>query len=181
MRRSARAGALPAAVAAIATLLALAAITTVARADGGLVRLHAVAGPFAITLFSSPTPLRAGPADLSVLVQEAASDATVLDATVRLRLTPPPGSAARPIERIATADQAANKLLYAASAELDVPGDWRVEIEVARDAGSANVAANLPVGPGAPPIASLWPYLALPPAAIALYALNQWLKRGRHS
>lgn len=170
----------PLARAALTMLVVLRALTAdppPAGADGGLARVHAAAGPFAVTLFSAPTPLRVGPADLSVLVQDAASDATVLDATVRLSLTPPEGSAARPLELAASAAQATNKLLYAANAVLDRPGAWRVRIDVERGSAAGSVATTLPVEPAAPPLATLWPYLAIPPVAIALYALNQWLKR----
>ena len=39
-------------------------------ADGGTVRLSERQGNYRITVFTSPTPLRAGPIDLSVFVQD---------------------------------------------------------------------------------------------------------------
>ena len=50
----------------LATLL----VPLSARADGGLARLVVDSGEFRLTVFSSPTPLRAGPVDLSVMVQD---------------------------------------------------------------------------------------------------------------
>jgi len=44
------------------------------RADGGAVRLSERQGGYQITAFTSPTPFRAGPVDISVLVQDAATE-----------------------------------------------------------------------------------------------------------
>src|SRR5436189_89842 len=55
-------------------------------ADGGAVLLSKEAGPFTITLFGSPNPLRAGKADLSVLVQRQKDKSNVLDAGTMVRL-----------------------------------------------------------------------------------------------
>src|SRR5579884_1996756 len=55
-------------------------------ADGGTLIFTRQAGPFLVTLFGAPEPVRAGPADLSVLVQRASDRTPVLDAQVRLKL-----------------------------------------------------------------------------------------------
>jgi len=47
---------------------ALLVLSSQAHADGGLVELHQVVRQFAITVFTAPVPLRAGPVDISVLV-----------------------------------------------------------------------------------------------------------------
>ena len=44
-----------------------------ARGDGGTVRLSRCEGGYRITVFTAPTPFRAGPVDISVLVQDAAT------------------------------------------------------------------------------------------------------------
>ena len=49
-------------------------------ADGGAVQFRRQTGPVIITLFSAPVPLRAGPADLSVLVQNARDGSPILNA-----------------------------------------------------------------------------------------------------
>jgi hypothetical protein len=95
-----------------------------ARADGGAIRIQRDAGPLRITVFSAPEPLRVGAADLSVMVQSREGGAPVLDAEVELRLEGPPPE--RPIQVRATREQAANKLLYAASVELPAAGTWRL-------------------------------------------------------
>ncbi len=45
--------------------------SSLARADGGAVRLRQRSGGYQIAVFTEPTPLRAGPVDVSVLVQDA--------------------------------------------------------------------------------------------------------------
>ena len=56
--------------------------SSLARADGGAVRLRQRAGGYQIAVFTSPTPFRAGPVDVSVLVQDAATGECVPEAQV---------------------------------------------------------------------------------------------------
>ena len=44
-----------------------------AIADGGSMRLSGKKGGYQITVFTAPTPFRAGPVDISVLVQDAST------------------------------------------------------------------------------------------------------------
>src|SRR5215472_1415481 len=69
-----------------ALLLASVFAPTRLHADGGVVCLHATSGPFRVTVFTVPAALRAGPVDLSVLVEDSASNAIMLDAAVDLQL-----------------------------------------------------------------------------------------------
>jgi hypothetical protein len=48
---------------------------------------------------------------------------------------------------------------------------------VREGADAVEVAGELPVDPPRPRLWSLWPYLLLPPAAVALFALRERLKR----
>jgi FixH len=161
-------------VALAALLLALAPATAVA--DGGRVVASGAAGPFTVTLFASPAPVRAGDADLSVLVQDA-EGRPLLDADVDLLLRRPGDAAARRVP--ATGRAATNRLLYAAPVPLPDPGTWRVEVAVRRGTGTGTLAAALDVGPRRSPLAAHWPWLVLPPVAIALFALGERLARRR--
>lgn len=134
--------------------------------DGGLVRLHAGAGPYTVTVFSQPTPLRAGPVDLSVLVQERDGGTPRLDAQVTLRLRQ--GDALLDVP--ATRAAATNKLLYAALFTLPAPGPWEVTVTV----DGAPLAFTMQAGEAASPLWAFWRYLALPFVALGLYALHQW-------
>ena len=90
---------------------ALLAFSSRAQADGGFVELHQEVGPFVVTVFSAPGPLRAGPVDISVLVQDRASGQPVLDGEVLVCLKRE--GAITLVER-ATRELAQNKLLYSA-------------------------------------------------------------------
>jgi len=150
-----------------------------AAADGGTIRVVETAGPFVVGVFSAPEPLRVAPADLSVLVLERTGGRPVLDAAVTLEVRPPDGSAAGAQRLDATHAQATNKLLYATPFLPVVPGEWTLHVTVRRGAASATVDGTLPVSPDRVGLAGIWPYLAIPPLAIALYALRAWLTTRR--
>ena len=143
------------------------------RADGGVVRISQAAGPFEVTVFTSPTPLRAGPVDISVMVRDRASDQPILDAEVSLLLVSREGTASMRAE--ATRANATNKLLYAALLELPRSGWWRLTLAVRHDGGTGEVSTDLSAAPPLPPLLSFWPYLALPAIVIVLFGLHQWL------
>src|SRR6266403_1773002 len=79
------------------------------RADGGTVRLSEQKGNYRITVFTSPTVLRAGPVDISVLVQEAATGelASGVQVTIKAVWHGSPGVA---LHHPATNEAATNKL-----------------------------------------------------------------------
>src|SRR5205807_10591008 len=86
-----------------------------ARADGGAVRLCERAGNYQIAVFTTPTPFRAGPVDVSVLLQDAATGECTPQARVTLRLTA--RGSGRVLEYPATTGAASNKLFHAAAFE----------------------------------------------------------------
>src|SRR4029077_5162744 len=59
----------------------------IARADGGRLALVERQGDFQISVFTSHKPVRAGPVDLSVLLQDAKTQQPVSDASVSVSLT----------------------------------------------------------------------------------------------
>src|SRR5262249_48793711 len=87
-----------------------------------------------------------------------------------LDVHPPGGSDLAPQRLEATHAQATNKLLYAAPFIPAASGDWTLHVTVARGAESAQVECLLPVGPSRPSLVGIWPYLAIPPVAVALSA-----------
>ena len=155
-------------------LVAIALVPRAADADGGVVRLSQAAGPFTITVFTAPTPLRAGPIDVSVLVQDGRTGDAIDDAAIEvvLRGRDDPSQAVR---ASALHEQATNKLLYAALLDLPAAGGWHVTVDVAHAGATATVGVDVEAEPALPPWRAYWPYFALPPLALALYALNQWL------
>jgi hypothetical protein len=159
-------------------------------------RAHEVQGPFVVTIFTSSEPQQDNPVDVSVMVQERDSKDAILDATVKLMFTPPAGSVAEPVEQIcgtsgmpgfdpnserftveATRRQASNKLLYAAPIKLDAAGTWQLQAFIQREGDAVKIACSLPVSPPPRKLIGLFPCLVLPPLMVALFAVNQWLRR----
>ena len=95
-----------------------------AAADGGSLRLSTNQGGYHVTVFSAPTPLRAGPVDISVLVQDVTTRAPMPHAAVTVRMK----RAGRPaLEYAATRASATNKLFREPSSTFPTPGfgKWR--------------------------------------------------------
>jgi hypothetical protein len=156
---------------------ALAALLpALAAADGGLVRVSQPAGAFVLTVFTTPTPLSVGGADVSVMVQDRRSLVPVLDARVSLELTFPAGGRA-PMRVPATRANATNRLLYAATVTFPAAGEWRLRARAEGPGTRGEVACALPVGAGRPRVLASWPWLLLPPVAVALFVLNDHLAR----
>lgn len=150
-------------------------------ADGGTLQFHKQAGPFDITLFSSPTPLHAGAADLSVMVQRTADRSSVQDASVSLHLKKAEPDNIVEVIAPATHAKATNKLLYAAHVMLSHPGTWSVDVEVSEAGQSATASGQLNVLPLQAPAETYWGYFALVPFVILLFVFNRWLKRRRRT
>ncbi len=158
----------------------LCAAAALVLADGGTLVLRRQAGPLVISVFSSPQPLRVGPADLSVMVQQLSNQSTVLDAGVNLHLTQ---SGAQVLEVFAPAkhENATNKLLYAARMHLPSAGSWRLVAMVHSSKGNAEVTGQLTVLGPQPPLVAYWPYFAVVPLLVILFAVNQILKNRRRA
>jgi hypothetical protein len=65
------------------SICALAVLATALFADGGTVLSRQESGPFVITVFAAPVPIRAGPIDVTVLVQRRDSLEPVLHSAGR--------------------------------------------------------------------------------------------------
>ncbi|MBV9268602.1 MAG: hypothetical protein JO061_20705, partial [Acidobacteriaceae bacterium] len=79
----------------------------------------------------------------------------------------------------ATHLNAANKLLFAAEIDLPAPGDWRLSASGTQLGQRWQASGTLHVLSEEPAAVVYWPYFALVPACIALFVLNQYLKRQR--
>jgi hypothetical protein len=144
------------------------------RADGGTVRLSERRGAYQITVFTAPLPLRAGPVDVSVLVQDAITGETIPQAKVVVRATPrdrPQDAVSYP----ATTEPATNKLLHAAVFELSRPGWWELDVTVQAGHGPAVAHLAVEAAEPLPPWRSLWPWVAWPAVAVLLFGVHQVL------
>ena len=81
------------------------------------------------------------------------------------------------LEYAATQDVATNKLLRAAQFELPAPGRWRLEVRVEDLEGFALVACEVEAAERLPRWYSLWPWIAWPALAIALFCVHELLAR----
>jgi hypothetical protein len=152
-----------------------------ALADGGKVQFQTKAGAFNITLFSSPSPVRVGRTDFSVMVQNAASPDPILNADVRLHFVQRGANSIAEVSAPARHEKATNKLLYAAPVDLNSTGKWRVEVSVQTSRESALVTGDLDVLPPEPPLLAHWPYFVALPVVAFLFAINQRLKKRRRA
>jgi hypothetical protein len=141
----------------------------VAHGDGGVLRMSQMSGPFVLSIFTAPEPLRAGRAEVSVLVQ--ARGTVVLDALVELRLRAPDGTQTLSVTRAA----ASNQLLQSAFVELRPPGRWQLSVTARRAGSSATVSCDLDVAPASSNLRAHWVPLALPAFCILLFVWRQRL------
>lgn len=156
-----------------AAILALALAARPALGDGAAVWHVEVVGPWRVTALVAPVPPRAGPVEMSFMVQDASTGEPVLDAGIELRAWGAAGSAAARAVR----GRGANRLLYAAPLAL-AAGDWRVAASITGPGAAGpggTVAFEVRVGPAPPPWMAQWPWLAVPWAALALFGCHQTL------
>jgi hypothetical protein len=145
-----------------------------AMADGGTLRLTEKRGNYQIAIFTAPTPLRAGPVDISALVQDAATHEPVSDVQIMVKAVRRDGRGAV-IRRPATFEAATNKLFQAAALELNEPGWWQLEIGLNGPLGEALVALDIEAEKPLPRYLALWPWLTWPALAILLFGAHQFL------
>jgi len=155
------------------------ALLGAALGDSGLVRVHETVGPWLVTIMTDPTPLRSGPVDVSILLQEEGTDHIELDATIALSLDHI--ASGLHLELDATRSAADNQLLYAAKFELPEVGEWQVRTKIATPAAHSALSWSFDA---APPLTSwdqAWPWMLPAPAAILLYGANRRLRRKKHA
>jgi hypothetical protein len=143
-----------------------------ALADGGALRLSEAKGGYRITVFSAPTPFRAGPVDMSVLVQDPSTGDPMTQVLVTVRMTKSGGLA---LEYPATSERATNKLLKAAQFELPEPGNWALEVHVRGSHGLAVIGGELEAAEPLPRWHKMWPWITWPALAIVLFIIRQVL------
>lgn len=156
--------------------LLLASWCAPARGDGGTVFLLKQKGGYRITVFTAPTPFRAGPVDISVLIQDAATGEPLPQTQVTLRLSQTGQPA---LEHPATQEAATNKLLRAAQFELPAPGRWQLEVHVEANNEPVVVDGELDAAEPVPRWLQMWPWYCWPALVIALFGVHQVLSRRR--
>jgi len=158
-----------------AQLLLFGLLSTAAlHADGGRIRLHQQAGPFIVTMFTTPDPLKEGLADFSVAVERADAPGLISDAEVTLLLSSEDNGKMDRISAQATHAAATSQFLQAANVTLPHAGEWRVRVLVSEGAETGDCATTITVDPAAPMgNESFWQILLIP-IVVSLYILHCW-------
>jgi hypothetical protein len=129
---------------------------------------------------TSPTPVRAGPVDISVLVQDADSGRPLLDVPILVQAQ----SIQHPRERLsapATNEAATNKLFHASVLDLSTPGTWHFEV-VPEDMGQEQpIQFDLEVDETLPRWLDQAPWIGWPVLAIAIFAIHRALVHRRRA
>ncbi len=144
------------------------------HADGGMVRLSERRGDYRITVFTSPNPLRAGPVDVSVFVQDATTGEPISGAQITVRAR----ARAYPDESLiypATIEAATNKLFQAAAFDLPEAGWWDVAIKVEGLREPVEVYFEMEADQPLPLVWELIPWIAWPIVVIVLFFVHKWL------
>jgi hypothetical protein len=143
---------------------------TNAVADAGAVRVSQRYGNRQITVFTDPTPLRAGPVDVSVLVQDVSTGGAVLGDSIDIEAAPREiGSAT--LRHRATSAAASNKLFQAAEFNLPHGDWWKFTVSVRGPHGAIAFDFELEVGEAIPTSYALWPWYCWPFLVIAIFAI----------
>jgi hypothetical protein len=160
----------------LSVVILVSLLTPRSYADGGVVMCQRISDPFAITLFVNEVPLHPGPADLSVLIEHTNEHSVILNAEVFIELEQQKGAS---IHAPATRSQARNKLLYCSLINIPAAGQWKIKVHVKHGNDVVEVLSDLVVAAPAPVLVSYWKLFALPPVAVILFVINQWLSRRR--
>jgi hypothetical protein len=158
--------------------LMLSLVPSVAVADGGTIRFSQQKGNYRITVFTTPTPFRAGPVDISVLVQDAKTGKLLPDTHVTITATHREFKDIS-ISETATNEAATNKLFQAALVELPHAGPYAFEVSIDGNMGSEQVLIELEVAEPLPFWLTLWPWVAWPFLVIILFGIHLILVRRR--
>lgn len=157
-------------------LILLLILTGRAFADGGRLQFRKPAGPFTVTLFTTPDPLTRGRADFSVAIERADTTGLLESAQVTYILT----NQNNPAQRIvlhASRSQATSRFLQAANFTLPAAGLWSIRVivrdgdQVGQCSGQFRVRKqDLATSERA------W-QIAFVPIMVLLFFLHQWRKK----
>ncbi len=159
-------------------LLAVVALPLVARADGGRLQMSKQVGSWQVSVFTTPTPIRVGIVDISVLVQDTATLSPVADASVTFKASPPDGHGHAIVARASHA-AATNQLLQAANLHLPHAGAWNIKLTIQSGQQRAELQVPIKVASALPSWQAMWPWWSLPVWPIVLFVLYKATSNSR--
>ncbi len=142
------------------------------RADGGSVLWQRTMGAITVTAFTTQSPLRPGPADISFLVENNEQSRPILDAQVFVTFQSETGATMR---TEATHAQARNKLLYCTLIDLPKPGHWKMTLLVVHAAERIEFVSDLAVSEPQSALIANWKFMAFPFMIAILFIFQQGL------
>lgn len=157
-------------------LLLLLIPATRAFADGGRLRFREPAGPFTVTLFTTPDPLTKGRADFSVAIERPDTTGLVENAHATFILT----SQKNPSQRIvlhASRSQATSRFLEAANFTLPQAGIWQIDVIVRDGNQTGQCSGQFQVYKEDLATSERAWQIAFVPIMVLLFFLHQWRKR----
>jgi hypothetical protein len=163
----------------MSSLLLHALCSAPALADGGKIVLMERQGDYRISVFTSPDPLRAGPIDISVLIQDAENGEPIPKPQIIVTLK----SARAPfqtIRAVATNDAATNKLLSAALVDLPEPGEWKCDVNFLVRHTAFQLHFLIDAGEQTTVRLAVWPWFTWPAGAVILFGIHRrlvWRRR----
>jgi hypothetical protein len=116
---------------------------------------------------------RVGVLDVSVLVQDAKTQAIRDDVAVQIRLEHSGGEAI-PLQETATTASATNRLFKAAQFDVTAAGDWRVIVSMP-EKNVEPLRFDLVISPPLPPWLQLAPWIGWPFGVVILFLIHQRL------
>jgi hypothetical protein len=142
------------------------------RADGGSVLWQRTMGAITVTAFTTQSPLRLGPADISFLAENNEQSRPILDAQVFVTFQSETGATMR---TEATHAQARNKLLYCTLIDLPKPGHWKMTLLVVHAAERIEFVSDLAVSEPQSALIANWKFMAFPFMVAILFIFQQGL------
>lgn len=145
-------------------------LPAVAKADAGAMRASRRQGKLRLTVFSDPSPLRVGLADVSLLVQNVETGELLYPpAVIELSRV---GQTSSPVRYHATRAMATNKLFQAAQFNLPQAGLWTAAVTIDGPSGKIQTDFDLDVAEELPQWRSLWLWYCWPFGVVVLFALG---------
>jgi hypothetical protein len=145
--------------------------------DGGTLRASQRRGGYVVTVFTAPTPPRAGIVDVSVLVQDGATRQPRPDVPVVVRWYHA-GADVPTLTAEATTEAATNKLLRAAPFDVPRAGMWRLEVTVAGH-DAEPVICDVDVDEPPPAWLDLAWWVGWPVLAVGLFVIHRRLRNNK--
>lgn len=105
-----------------------------AHTDGRMRLSAEEAGPYKLTVWTSPEPVKAGELHITLAVVLAEDASPVLDAAVTVNLSPENGG--ERLSEPATTEDSANKFLYEAVFDIAETGTYQVDLQIVGADGS---------------------------------------------